>query len=249
MKKIILGRSGLETGCIGAECGSLLSVSFEESRCRLQRALSCGITFFDIGMPEEELQKRIGHGLVGQRSQVLLAGSFVPDTPQKFQKQLEQVLRGLKTDYLDLCQIHDPDYMPRRGDAEGVYDAMLQAREKGGHDFTFLYLGEVDDIGHRYGWMGKEYLQAVSHSFDCIARVYEAMDPEDLLIVTADHGGHQRSHGTDCPEDMTIPVLAVGSPFAPGSTLPETRIIDLAPTIAKFLGVPADADWEGHSLY
>ena len=48
---------------------------------------------------------------------------------------------------------------------------------------------------------------------------------------------------------MTIPVLAVGSPFAPGSTLPETRIIDLAPTIAKFLGVPADADWEGHSLY
>ena len=45
------------------------------------------------------------------------------------------------------------------------------------------------------------------------------------------------------------PVLAVGGPFAPGSTLPETRIIDLAPTIAKFLGVPADADWEGHSLY
>ena len=133
--------------------------------------------------------------------------------------------------------------------SEELTEMTLQAREKGGHDFTFLYLGEVDDIGHRYGWMGKEYLQAVSHSFDCIARVYEAMDPEDLLIVTADHGGHQRSHGTDCPEDMTIPVLAVGGPFAPGSTLPETRIIDLAPTIAKFLGVPADADWEGHSLY
>ena len=154
MKKIILGRSGLETGCIGAECGSLLSVSFEESRCRLQRALSCGITFFDIGMPEEELQKRIGHGLVGQRSQVLLAGSFVPDTPQKFQKQLEQVLRGLKTDYLDLCQIHDPDYMPRRGDAEGVYDAMLQAREKGYIRNIGITTGSLNVLLHalEFGW-------------------------------------------------------------------------------------------------
>ena len=61
--------------------------------------------------------------------------------------------------------------------SEELTEMTLQAREKGGHDFTFLYLGEVDDIGHRYGWMGKEYLQAVSHSFDCIARVYEAMDP------------------------------------------------------------------------
>lgn len=154
MKKIILGRSGLETGCIGAECGSLLSVSFEESRRRLQRALACGLTFFDIGMPEEELQKRIGHGLVGQRSQVLLAGSFVPDTPQKFQKQLEQVLRGLKTDYLDLCQIHDPDYMPRRGDAEGVYDAMLQAREKGYIRNIGITTGSLNVLLHalEFGW-------------------------------------------------------------------------------------------------
>lgn len=154
MKKIILGRSGLETGCVGAECGSLLSVSFEESRRRLQRALACGLTFFDIGMPEEELQKRIGHGLVGQRSQVLLAGSFVPDTPQKFQKQLEQVLRGLKTDYLDLCQIHDPDYMPRRGDAEGVYDAMLQAREKGYIRNIGITTGSLNVLLHalEFGW-------------------------------------------------------------------------------------------------
>ena len=133
--------------------------------------------------------------------------------------------------------------------SEELTEMTVQAMKKGVHDFTFLYLGEVDDIGHRYGWMGEEYLQAIRHSFDCIARVYAAMDKEDLLIVTADHGGHQRSHGTDCPEDMTIPVLAVGGPFAPGSTLPETRIIDLAPTIARFLGVPADADWEGKSLY
>jgi hypothetical protein len=39
------------------------------------------------------------------------------------------VLRALKTDYLDLCQIHDPDYLPRMGDSEGFYDALTDAKK------------------------------------------------------------------------------------------------------------------------
>ena len=36
------------------------------------------------------------------------------------------------------------------------------------------------------------------------------------VILTADHGGHDRIHGTELPEDMTIPVLMQGPDFAPG---------------------------------
>jgi aryl-alcohol dehydrogenase-like predicted oxidoreductase len=154
MTEVTLGRTGIRTGCIGLECGALTQYSFDRSRTLLQKAMDAGVRFYDIGLPEEELQKRIGHGLIGQRSEVILAGSFVPDTPQVFRKQLEKVLRGLKTDYLDLCQIHDPDYMPRRGDAEGVYDAMLQAQEKGYIRHIGITSGNVNVLLHalEFGW-------------------------------------------------------------------------------------------------
>lgn len=154
MEEIVLGRSGIQTGRIGVECGALRQYPFEKCRALLQSVMERGIRFYDVGLPEEELQKRVGHGLIGQRSQVILAGSFVPDTPQVFRKQLEQVLRGLKTDYLDLCQIHDPDYMPRRGDAEGVYDAMLQAKEKGYIRNIGITTGNFNVLLHalEFGW-------------------------------------------------------------------------------------------------
>lgn len=114
-------------------------------------------------------------------------------------------------------------------------------------DFAFVYLGNVDEAGHKYGWMGPEYRQAVEKSWKNIAALAAGL-PEYTVMVTADHGGHQRTHGCDIPEDMTIPLLIQGKDFAPGSQLEEASILDIAPTVAALLGVPADRDWEGKSL-
>lgn len=115
-------------------------------------------------------------------------------------------------------------------------------------DFTFLYLGLVDEIGHRHGWMSEAYIQSVNDSWDCIERAVRSIPETYTVIVTSDHGGHDRTHGTDRPEDMTIPILMAGSPFAPGNHIADANIIDLAPTIAKLLGVPSNKDWEGKCL-
>jgi phosphopentomutase len=68
------------------------------------------------------------------------------------------------------------------------------------------------------------------------------------VFITADHGGHDRTHGTEMPEDMTISMIAIGPDFAPGSSLDGANIKDIAPTVAKLLGVEPDEDWEGKSL-
>ncbi|MHA6480556.1 alkaline phosphatase family protein [Paenibacillus sp. strain BS8-2] len=115
-------------------------------------------------------------------------------------------------------------------------------------DFTFLYLGEVDVVGHKYGWMSKEYIEAVYSSWACIERVIHAIPEDYNVIVTADHGGHDRTHGTMMPEDMTIPLFVKGKAFASGAPLPEATIIDIAPTIVKLLGVTSNKDWEGKPL-
>jgi arylsulfatase A-like enzyme len=49
------------------------------------------------------------------------------------------------------------------------------------------------------------------------------------------------------PEDMTIPVFLYNRTFA-GHELSSASILDLAPTAADVLGVPADREWEGKSL-
>lgn len=71
---------------------------------------------------------------------------------------------------------------------------------------------------------------------------------EYTVIVTADHGGHDRIHGTDLLEDMTIPLIIMGKGFEAGKELENANIMDIAPTIAKLLNVEADEEWEGESL-
>ena len=116
-------------------------------------------------------------------------------------------------------------------------------------DFTFLYLGKPDDAGHKYGWMSEEYLQAVRDSWKHIENVLASLDEDYTVFITADHGGHDRIHGMDMPEDMTIPFFAMGKDFAPGKVLKDVSILDYAPTIAKLLGVGPNEEWEGKCLF
>ena len=115
-------------------------------------------------------------------------------------------------------------------------------------DFAFLYLGFTDEAGHNFGWMTDEYMRSVYESWICIERVVNTLPEDYTVFVTADHGGHDRSHGTEMPEDMTIPLFAVGKGFVPGGTLEHASIMDIAPTIVNIIGVPAEEEWEGKSL-
>lgn len=124
-------------------------------------------------------------------------------------------------------------------------EACLQG---GAPDFTFVYLGWTDEAGHKSGWMSEEYLRSVRDSWDCIGRLARAAGEDACVIVTADHGGHERSHGTQMPEDMTIPLFFRGAPFPPGACLEGLSILDIAPTVAALLGVACPEEWEGRPL-
>lgn len=129
-----------------------------------------------------------------------------------------------------------------------VTDAAIRYISESDPDFSFLYLGWVDEAGHKYGWMTPEYMEAVESSWKEINRIIASLPEDYTVIVTADHGGHDRSHGTEMPEDMTIPVILYGKDFVPGKELNDVSIKDLAPTIAALLGSDADDDWEGKNL-
>ncbi|NLB36565.1 MAG: sulfatase-like hydrolase/transferase [Clostridiales bacterium] len=129
-----------------------------------------------------------------------------------------------------------------------ITDEAIKYINKSNPDFTFLYLGYTDAIGHDYGWMTEEYIKAVYESWDCIERIVKSIPDDYAIIITADHGGHGRSHGSEIPEDMTIPLFLKGKAFNPNSQPKDANIIDIAPTVTKLLGVQAADEWEGKPL-
>ncbi|MBP3704931.1 MAG: alkaline phosphatase family protein [Clostridia bacterium] len=128
-------------------------------------------------------------------------------------------------------------------------DAALRYIQDKEPDFVFLYMVETDDKGgHDSGWMTETYLEYLSTAINNAKRVIEACGDRYTVIITADHGGHDRTHGTMMDEDMTIPMMFVGEPFEPGRALENVSMLDLTPTIAKILNVPAVKEWEGKAL-
>jgi arylsulfatase A-like enzyme len=76
----------------------------------------------------------------------------------------------------------------------------------------------------------------------------EAVGDEYVVVVTADHGGHDRDHGSELKEDMTIPLFFFGDMFEAGKELSGVSLLDLAPTIAGVMSIPTVSEWEGRSI-
>ena len=115
-------------------------------------------------------------------------------------------------------------------------------------DFTYLYLGFLDEWGHRYGWLSDEYNYALERSFLLINQVMSVLPEGYTVIITADHGGHGNGHGTVLAEDMTIPVFILGDGISPAKLPSGKSILDIAPTVLDILGVSAPDYWQGKSL-
>ncbi|MCZ6678107.1 MAG: ectonucleotide pyrophosphatase/phosphodiesterase [Candidatus Poribacteria bacterium] len=121
-------------------------------------------------------------------------------------------------------------------------------------DFCFVYLGVVDIVGHRHGWMSAEYIEQIGIADQAIGVLLARLEAANLLdryliLVQSDHGGHGKSHGTDLPEDLTIPWIAAGGPVkSVGEIKQPLRIFDTAPTLAHALDLPLSDEWEGQPI-
>lgn len=128
-------------------------------------------------------------------------------------------------------------------------DSALARIGKSKPDFVFLYMVDTDEKGgHDNGWMSEEYLRRISMAVDNIRRVIEACGEEYSVVITADHGGHDRTHGMDIPEDTTIPMFYIGKAFEAGVRFSGGSILDIAPTVAKLMGAAPAPQWEGNAL-
>ena len=116
-------------------------------------------------------------------------------------------------------------------------------------DLVFIYLGSLDVAGHAHGFMSAEYLQQLSHLDTAVGLLLEALPAETHLLLVSDHGGHARTHGTDSPDDMTIPFFLSGPQIRRGFEIQTpVSLLDIAPTLARLLDIAPHAEWEGRPV-
>lgn len=124
----------------------------------------------------------------------------------------------------------------------------IEHHEEEPFDFLFVYLGRTDSMGHAHGWMSEPYIDAISHADTCVKMVLDALNASGRIVtalVQSDHGGHERTHGTEMDEDMLIPWILSGEGVKPGELCEEVRIFDTCPTLAHLLGLTPAKEWDG----
>ena len=118
-----LGSSGLRVSLVGLGCNNFgMRLDLEQTRAVVDRAFDLGITLFDTadmyggrGGSEAQLGKILGH----RRKDIVLASKFgmamsddgtkIGASRRYIMSAVEDSLRRLKTDWIDLYQLHQPD--------------------------------------------------------------------------------------------------------------------------------------------
>jgi predicted AlkP superfamily pyrophosphatase or phosphodiesterase len=118
-------------------------------------------------------------------------------------------------------------------------------------NLCFIHFTDPDDAGHKHGWGSMQQIKAFADVDAALAEVLQAIEAagingESVVIVTADHGGHRKTHGTYISDDMHIPWIAWGKSVRESSRISgPVATYDTAATALWLLGVPRPELFDG----
>jgi L-galactose dehydrogenase len=139
-----LGRTGLPVSVVGFGTSPLgetfEAVEEQDALAIVRHAFDSGITFFDSSPSYGQglAERRLGEALKGHRDDVVVgtkAGRYGPHdfdfSPGRIRDSLEQSLRRLDTDYVDLFQLHNIEFAELGGIIGDAYREMVRQRDAG----------------------------------------------------------------------------------------------------------------------
>jgi predicted aldo/keto reductase-like oxidoreductase len=134
MRYLKLGKTDLTVSECGFGCIPIIRLPRDEAVNVLRHALERGITYFDTANAYRDSEEKIGTAFAGMREKAVLASKTLMRDAEGATAQLENSLRMLRTDHLDLYQLHqiaqEKDWQEVTGPA-GALEAVTKAKAAG----------------------------------------------------------------------------------------------------------------------
>ncbi len=161
MEKRKLGKTDIVASVIGFGGIPIQGLSLKDAEAVLKHAYEKGINFFDTARAYTDSEEKMGHALSGIRDRIYLASKALSRDAEGMRREIETSLRNLRTDMIDLYQIHSVSFMHELETVlkpGGAYEALLRAKEEGkvrwigitGHSRPVLqkavYTGKFDTV-------------------------------------------------------------------------------------------------------
>jgi aryl-alcohol dehydrogenase-like predicted oxidoreductase len=162
-----LGQDGPEVSVVGLGTNNFgPRIDFEQTRAVIDAALEHGVTLFDTAdvYGQGTSEEFIGRALEGRRDRVLIATKFGkpmdarPDEsrgrPDYIRWAIEGSLRRLRTDHVDVFQMHDPDPTTPIDETLGTLHELVdegKVRAIGSSNFTAEQIDEADRVARQRG--------------------------------------------------------------------------------------------------
>jgi aryl-alcohol dehydrogenase-like predicted oxidoreductase len=183
----------LEVSAVGLGCNNFgWRLDYDRSVAVIDAALDAGINFFDTAdiYGATESEEFIGRALQGRRDKVVLATKFgmkVDDArqgakPDYVLRACEDSLRRLRTDHVDLYQLHQPDPSTPIGDTLAALDKLVRdgkVRQIGCSNFSAEQLREAK----RAAGEGARFV-SVQNEYSLLHR-----EPEKEILVECEREG------------------------------------------------------------
>lgn len=131
MQKTRLGRTGLMVTRSSFGALPIQRISFDESKKILLKAYNSGINFYDTARMYTDSEEKIGYAFSDIRKDIIIATKSVATDRKNLLQHLETSLKNMKTDYVDILQLHNPGVLPNPEDPESSYAGLMEAKKKG----------------------------------------------------------------------------------------------------------------------
>ncbi len=142
MKTVRLGRTELYVTKTAFGALPIQRISKADAVALVRRAYDGGINYFDTANMYTDSEEKLGEALHDVRQNVVISTKSGGKDKKTVQSHIENSLRQLRTDYIDLLQFHNPAELPDPQDPDGPFAAALEAKQKG-------YVRHIGITNHR----------------------------------------------------------------------------------------------------
>ena len=157
MEYRILGKTGLKISSLGFGGIPIQRIDAEGTKALMHKVAESGVNYIDTARGYTVSESYLGYALEGIRDQFVLATKSMAKTKEAMAADIETSLKNLRTDYIDLYQVHNPtpSQLEQVCAEGGALEALMEAKAAGkiGHIGVTAHAADTAEKALELPWV------------------------------------------------------------------------------------------------